>query len=219
MGRNLRRGGRRRAVVALTGCAVAWLLAGCASGGDTPPVTVTTTVTSDASPDEDQPPAPPGPSASSGTSPSPSASSTSPASGGAPALPSQTRGIDIFRSPSGNILCAILHFDDEVTSAECEIETATFATKPEPADCDLDWQPRWVSTTAKSTTIGRCAGDPSAAWVYNKQYDGENSVVLAYGETTLVVDMACQSQQSGMTCWNVDTGRGFTLRKAGIATF
>ena len=42
---------------------------------------------------------------------------------------------------------------------------------------------------------------------------------LAYGETNVIGDLACLSQESGMTCWNQVTGHGFTVSRAAYALF
>ena len=186
------------------------LAVGCTSGGAQPPVTTTqiTTVTASPAPATSQP--------SASTTP-PSAATTGAgesADGPVPALPGRTRGINTFRSPTGNILCYIA-YEDGPASTECDIREADFPEKAEPADCDLDWQGRYVTVADGSPEIGRCAGDPSAAWVYN-QDGGE---VLQYGETTLVVNMACQSQRDGMTCWNIETKRGFKLNRSALQVF
>lgn len=189
---------------------VAVLMAACTSGGSVSPVTMTRTTTVTASP--------------TGSADQPSASTTpstvgtvgggQSADGPVPALPGKTRGINVFRSPTGNIVCYIA-YEDGPASTECDIREADFAEKAEPADCDLDWQGRYVSVADGSPQVGRCAGDPSGAWVHNQ--DGGD--VLQYGETTLVVNMACQSQRDGMTCWNVETKRGFKLNRSRLQVF
>ncbi len=193
-------------------------------GGGQTPVTVTETTTVTTSPTD---PATTGstPGSTGAPDPSPTAIGTIGGDGGSggqrgngrvPELPDQTLGITVFRSPSGNILCAINSDGDPPPFAECDIQEADFPEKARPGDCDLAWQGRYVMVADGQPQVGRCAGDPSGAWVYNQEGQGQ---VLQYGQTTLVVDLACTSEKDGMVCWNVETRHGFQVSRGGLQLF
>jgi hypothetical protein len=40
--------------------------------------------------------------------------------------------------------------------------------------------------------------------------------VLDYGETVTVGQLACTSSETGVRCLDEDTGKGFTIARAGI---
>lgn len=120
--------------------------------------------------------------------------------------PADARDISTFASPSGNIWCDIT---DE--AATCTITEYSF-TLPEDPTCEggtvgpivrlIDGD---VTTPCSLEGVGDAApGDFGA---------------LEYGETTAVGDYMCSSAESGMTCTNLTTGRGFTLARGALTEF
>jgi hypothetical protein len=111
-----------------------------------------------------------------------------------------------FRSPSGNIGCYLT-----TEQAHCEIAEYNFALPPEPPSCDLDWVAALkVGTGAEAApTIGGCQSDTVLG--------AED--VLPYDTFTVLGDFACLSQETGMSCWNLTTRRGFTLSRAAYVLF
>lgn len=107
-----------------------------------------------------------------------------------------------FSMPSGNIGCGL---DGEF--ARCDIQERSWTPPAAPADCDADWGHAVAVGTGDAGFI--CAGDTVAG----------SPDVLEYGQSVRRGPMQCTSSQSGVTCTNLDTGRGFTLARASYRFF
>jgi hypothetical protein len=114
--------------------------------------------------------------------------------------------LEYFSSPTGNIGCFL-----SVEQVHCEIAEYNYELPPEPPSCELDWVAAFeVGTGADpDPKIGGCQSDTVLG--------AED--VLPYGTATVVEDFACLSLQTGMTCWNQTTQRGFTIARAGYFLF
>ena len=160
------------------------------------------------------------PSQSTSTSTPPSAGSTTPptsdvviegtpGAGFVTTAPTSVEGdqVDLgqFSSPTGNIGCVL-----SSEFAVCEIGDHDYALPSEPADCQGDWGAA-IQFTDPSTapTFGACKTDTQLG----------SPDLLAYGSTAVAGSFACLSQEVGMTCWNTDTGHGFSLSRAAYALF
>lgn len=107
-----------------------------------------------------------------------------------------------FRSPTGNIHCAIMVLSD-YKGVRCDLTDFT-PSFPRPADCDLDWgYALEVGERGKGAPL--CAGDTARA------PDGQ-ARVLGYGETLARAGFSCTSTRGGMTCRN-KAGHGFTAAR------
>ena len=107
-----------------------------------------------------------------------------------------------FRSPTGNIHCALYSWDSGA-EARCDLAELTPSYTTRPAGCDLDWgQSFAVGSVGKGVLacVGDTVRDPS-------------SPVLPYGEAVSLDGIACVSAKTGMTCTNAD-GHGFSVAKA-----
>jgi hypothetical protein len=110
-----------------------------------------------------------------------------------------------FRSPTGNIHCAM--FEGDWPSARCDLTefTPSFAR---PADCDLDWGHAFgVAIRGQAQPL--CAGDTVAV---------PGARVLGYGQSVTLGGITCTSAKTGMTCTNLD-GRGFRVARARQSLF
>jgi hypothetical protein len=117
-----------------------------------------------------------------------------------PATPVRATEEIWFRSPSGNIHCAI--FGGDWTGARCDLVEFT-SSFPRPADCDLDWGYAFeVEITGPARLL--CAGDT----VRNPA-----SVVLDYGQSVTLGGIECTSLKDGVTCVNRN-GHGFRVARA-----
>jgi hypothetical protein len=105
-----------------------------------------------------------------------------------------------FRSPTGNIACAI--FAGDWTAARCDL--AEFNPSfPRPADCEFDWGYAFeVGIRGRAEPL--CAGDTVRV---------PGARVLAYGLSVTLGGITCTSAETGMTCVNRD-GHGFTVARA-----
>ncbi|PFG40058.1 hypothetical protein ATJ97_2578 [Georgenia soli] len=112
------------------------------------------------------------------------------------AAPPGAQETSSFASPSQNIACEL------GDSARCTIGEHDF---PQPEDCS------GPTTMAVSRDAG--AGPDCSQPV------GGADGVLDYGQSATSGFFACTSEESGMTCWNTLTGRGFSVARAGYQTF
>ncbi|MEP7763278.1 hypothetical protein [Sanguibacter sp. 25GB23B1] len=146
------------------------------------------------------------PEASGDAEPSPSVSATQTPAPGAEPSAGPEPGTESVASPSGNITCEV-----SPSGAECGI--ATLTSEPAPADdCD-GVQGYVVSLTSEGVSLPCVSPDelPTAA--------GAAVEVLDYGQNITVNNFTCDSTESGMTCTDTSTGKGFTLARAGITEF
>lgn len=102
-----------------------------------------------------------------------------------------------FTSPSGNIGCYI-----DKHSVRCDIDQRDWEPPPAPSDCQLDYG-QGISLNAGGSPEFVCAGDTALG-------DGEP---LAYGQSIGAGLLRCESEESGMSCSDAETGRGFTISK------
>lgn len=121
----------------------------------------------------------------------PSADPVSPA-------PDSAQELDAVASPTGNITCSL-----EGDSVGCSVAEHRYGDD-----------------------IEGCADGPFSIVVAGEdaapdcsQEFGSGAQTLAYGESAVNGDVACTSESSGMTCWNVMTGKGFTVSRSSYDTF
>jgi hypothetical protein len=109
-----------------------------------------------------------------------------------------------FATPTGNIEC----FIDKV-SVRCDIAERDWKPPAAPADCDLDYG-QGVILSAGSTASLVCAGDTVL---------GSGGQELAYGQSISAGLLRCESAEGGVTCRDVETGRGFELSRESYEIF
>lgn len=110
----------------------------------------------------------------------------------------------LFKSPSGNIGCAISKKD-----VRCDIREHSWPTPPKPSSCDVDYG-QGVAVGQHGRAGYVCAGDtvldPSAS-------------VLGYGDRISKGNIRCASKTKGMRCVNLDTKDGFFLSRDAVHLF
>jgi hypothetical protein len=105
-----------------------------------------------------------------------------------------------FRSPTGNINCAI--FLGDWPGVRCDLlEYQPSFTSPPPG-CDLDWGGSFSVGPSGRGELG-CVGDT----VFDP-----NAQTLSYGRSIRMGPFTCTSQETGMTCTNA-TGGGFSVAR------
>ena len=107
-----------------------------------------------------------------------------------------------FRSPTGNIHCAIYTWDGR-TEARCDLRELTPSYRSPPPGCEFDW--------GSSFAVGSW-GKGYLACVSDTVLDPSNPV-LGYGQAVSLGGISCVSAKSGMTCTNAE-GHGFQVSKA-----
>jgi hypothetical protein len=111
--------------------------------------------------------------------------------------PSMIVHLQTFRSPSGNIGCAMFE-----GGARCDIRKREWSPPPHPASCseEVDFgQGLNVAHDGKASFV--CAGDTTL---------DPSAKVLAYGEASELGGTICMSRSAGITCAN-HAGHGFFI--------
>jgi hypothetical protein len=109
-----------------------------------------------------------------------------------------------FVTPTENIQCFI-----DKTSVRCDIVERDWEPPKAPADCELDYG-QGVALSAGGSADLVCAGDTVI---------GSGGQVLDYGQAISAGLLRCESAESGVTCRDVETGRGFTLSRESYELF
>lgn len=108
-----------------------------------------------------------------------------------------------FSSPTGNIGCFI---DRE--SVRCDIAERSWSPPDPPADCELDYG-QGISLSAGGAADFVCAGDTALG-------AGEP---LPYGQSIAAGLLRCESSEAGISCRDVESGRGFAIAREGYEIF
>jgi uncharacterized protein DUF6636 len=104
-----------------------------------------------------------------------------------------------FYSPSRNISC-------EINDGRQNVGTFVYCQswkRPESVKMGLDG--RLKICRDKSTMSPHCLGDP-----------GEHTPVLGYGKQVALKRFRCRSQQAGVTCTVIATGKGFQISRTAV---
>ena len=112
--------------------------------------------------------------------------------------PSEVLRLATFRTPTGNISCAIRE-----SFARCDIEHRSWSPPARPASCskEVDYG-QGIEMQASGAPGFVCAGDTVAS---------PGSPALAYGEATRVGAFECLSAATGLTCRRTADAHGFFL--------
>lgn len=168
------------------------LAAGC-GGSDDAGVTVTETATTTATT-----------STSTATEPGTTATTTTGSDDGSTPSADQTvTKLTGFTSPTGNIGCYI-----DKRSVRCDISERDWEPPPAPSGCDLDYG-QGIELQAGGSADFVCAGDTALG----------GGDALDYGTSIGAGLLICESEESGMTCTDAETGRGFTISREGYDIF
>jgi hypothetical protein len=124
--------------------------------------------------------------------------STGTNTGGAPPpADQQVTELTPFTSPSGNIGCYI-----DQKSVRCDIKKRDWDPPARPASCNenVDYG-QGIELRAGGSPGFVCAGDSALA----------GGDPLPYGQSIAAGLLRCESEESGMSCRDTESGRGFTL--------
>ena len=104
-----------------------------------------------------------------------------------------------FTSPTGNIGCYI-----DKKTVRCDIADRDWKPPPRPAGCssEVDYG-QGISLNAGGAPSFVCAGDTALG----------GGKPLAYGQSIGAGLLRCESEESGMSCTDTETGTGFTISK------
>lgn len=108
-----------------------------------------------------------------------------------------------FTSPSGNIGCLI-----DRRSVRCDIEERAWEPPPAPKSCKLDYG-QGISLAAGGSADFVCAGDTALG-------DGGP---LPDGESIAAGLLRCESAEDGISCRDLESGRGFTIAQESFELF
>ena len=166
------------------------IVAGCGDGGSTSTVTSTETV----------------PATSSSTTESTSTTSTevttteqttTEGGGGTQPADQTVTSLTGFTSPSGNLGCII-----DRKSVRCDVQNREWDPPSRPASCNknVDYG-QGITLAAGAAPEFVCAGDTTLG----------SGPVLPYGESIAAGLLRCDSEETGMSCRDMESGRGFTI--------
>lgn len=119
--------------------------------------------------------------------------------------------VAVFKMPSDNIGCWISQ-----TELNCRISSYSHDRPMGGSSTGANNQ---VNVTGDSATIGM-AGDVPA--YMPRAFGSDDTIeaqVVPYGSSVYHGPFACRSEQSGLTCWNSETGVGATMNRAGTEFF
>jgi hypothetical protein len=102
-----------------------------------------------------------------------------------------------FTSPTGNIGCYI-----DKKTVRCDIDQRDWQPPQAPSSCRLDYG-QGISMNAGGSPAFVCAGDTALG----------GGKPLAYGQSIGAGLLRCESEESGMSCTDAESGRGFTISK------
>lgn len=130
-----------------------------------------------------------------------------PSTAGPSTVPDGGTLLAFFLSPTHNIGCSI-YAEGQGGEARCDIRSATFAPPAKPSGCDLDWGDSVVvsSGPGEFSCHGDTAFDPGAP-------------DLGYGQHMQIGSFRCDSERTGVTCTNTQTGHGFSIRRGDYRLF
>ena len=112
----------------------------------------------------------------------------------------------VVKTPSGNIGC-----DLGAAYAGCGVLSYISDGKHEGPSGDSLW---WFDLAGTGIPEAAPMGDAPFF-----EYSDVPAQVLNYGDVVYYDDYVCGSAESGLTCWNVKTGRGVFMNKAGFKAF
>lgn len=111
-------------------------------------------------------------------------------------------GITGFQTPSGNIFCAYITFEDD-RDLRCDISRTTNAPPARPRSCELEWGFSFGLTPrgkGRRLCVSDTPMDPSFK-------------TLAYGRTWTRGPFTCRSRRTHLRCTNL-RGHGFQLSRS-----
>ncbi len=133
-----------------------------------------------------------------------STGSTTGADGATPPADIEVDESAAFVSPTGNIGCFI-----DKSAVRCDIGERDWKPPKPPADCQLDYG-QGISLTAGGSAELVCAGDTVL---------GSGGEELAYGQSISAGLLRCESAEDGISCRDIETGRGFQISRESYEIF
>jgi len=113
----------------------------------------------------------------------------------------QATGPSAFRSPSGNINCTLSTPGGNI-AARCEVVEHSWAAPPREPECHLNWGDRFELTQ----------GNNAAFDCYGQEFPAAQQT-LGYGQSRSFGTITCDSEYTGMTCTDSNTGHYFRVSR------
>ncbi len=120
-----------------------------------------------------------------------------PADGQTPPADKEVSELTGFSSPTGNIGCFI-----DPSRVRCDIGERDWDPPDPPADCELDYG-GGIELVAGGAADFVCAGDTALG----------AGPALDYGESIAAGLLRCESSRAGISCRDVESGRGFAIAR------
>ncbi len=165
------------------------IAAGCGGGDSTSTVTATQTVPATSTTTEST--------STTSTEETTTEETTTEGGGGTPPADQTVTSLTGFTSPSGNIGCVI-----DRKSVRCDVQNRDWDPPSRPASCNknVDFG-QGITLSAGAAPEFVCAGDTTLG----------AGPALPYGESIAAGLLRCDSEETGMSCRDLETGRGFTI--------
>ena len=120
-----------------------------------------------------------------------------------------------FASPTGNIACSIdPATGDRGPHVRCDVRHPTFTPPPAPPI-----HTRFCGQGPWGQSIQQTHGEPAHFQCISDTVFKDDLPTLAYGTQTTRYGFRCASATDGITCTDLDTGRGFRLARDSYAIF
>lgn len=177
------------ALALLAVLALGVIVAGCGDNASTSTVTSTETAPATSSTTEST--------STTSTEETTTEETTTEGGGGTPPADQTVTSLTGFTSPSGNIGCII-----DRKSVRCDVQKRQWDPPSRPASCNdnVDYG-QGITLSAGAAPEFVCAGDTTLG----------SGPVLPYGESIAAGLIRCDSKETGMSCRDMETGRGFTI--------
>jgi hypothetical protein len=114
-----------------------------------------------------------------------------------PVAPVVYTGSGAFRSPSGNISCAMFASD-----VRCDVAEHNWTPPPPSPACHLDWGSRFKLEQGGASVFDCYAQELPAP-----------EQILGYGQSRSFGSITCDSESTGMTCTDGSTGHYFRISR------
>lgn len=125
----------------------------------------------------------------------------------APTDIAQSSGAEKFATPTGNIICSI-----SAEGATCSI--AKLNKKPKKSKDECEGYVGYVVELRSGEVTKPCVTEANLPGAANAALP-----VLDYDQAKQINSFKCTSKLTGMECKDLDSGKGFSLARAGIKTF
>lgn len=125
-------------------------------------------------------------------------------------------------SPSGNIGCDFNDPNPGLRGDQGLCGIVSYNTTSSPLGSERlggQQKGKWTFPLAENRFQNPTASSGTTGWMNQPLNDGYQVPVAEYGKQYYFQNWVCASEESGMTCWNTDTGSGVFLSRENVERF